>query len=1032
MASSSSLTPRYKRRQTGGERLFISHKLPDGNCSRGTIRHVVPGKFYITGQLETNHRHGAYQSDSAATVQARESQASSIGQHVGSSVESWQKLEPSVECGDDAMTLIVRKKRAIQLLLDQVNGSSLPLAQLPQQCGYSVRSSWKDLTLMAQYDACHVIREDDGYVLPLLWRGIPVKVFCPVSQLKPEGEGPSSLCCYPNGMTVELRGPSAMKNTHINVRGEWTPLGLLAEQCGYSLERRAKETVIAVPFITCGTTVKDGKSTLLLRMGKEIFMLACPNPAFQVLTATHEPLADSPLDLTRKLPKPKLESLGPLLFVPPFYLAPPYHPHPTYQYSYFQNKEQDSYKPSPHSLASTSQLSSQDHYYQQISLKDAYEHFMTQKPLSSKDQLESSGSFHKDKKQTHVAPLSDLSRNSVTPTGLPVQVEAPHFQHPSHDFGSFYHYHHPKIPLPGTPQGLGPGVPGPRTSDSQNHQLSSMLPDVQQPQGLKEGTKQQVSSPLTTQTKNKVTAVHSPYLHQPFPFYFYLYPHITMGEAKRLGLFHLDWAAKTNMSSSHPAELSNQEKQNVIPNRNKLDKETNVQPSFSSKLQDKDGNKRSSSVTPPVQSPAPQRPDPVAFPPEKPVVPTPGFTYNTDPYKYYYHPYYNYYLKYYAPEALRGVYDHLAQTSVQQPSHSKYQTSSPSEPDYGSHNRLMLPFYYYNLYLPQLFRYYQELNRPGRKDSDKGSTSLLSSNLDYAELQRFPRASEGRQSGPQLSMSNAFNLPYSNYMAWHPRGHGAKEKLDDFMRAALPAPSSGDRKLSCMLQKHSSDPDIYIVPLDGCRVNKDMSGQKMIHESEIQGILSNWDRGYFPVRLMVGCSSPSGSHGQVRLHKTDRSHLPSTAPTPSVVTVVLRIATDASFAKFYPKAHLPISLMQAKPVHVELRLLGPAESNLVLLVHSCLAYTLTPDVNWMLFYDGCSSQSVSQKLHSPDPQHILRLKVSSFPSLPPPSYTYLAHGGPSPPEDPEVYFLCHTELCSTVYGECGMSCNKGPNTDVNR
>ncbi|MED6262850.1 hypothetical protein ATANTOWER_027647, partial [Ataeniobius toweri] len=121
-----------------------------------------------------------------------------------------------------------------------VNGSSLPLAQLPQQCGYSVRSSWKDLTLMAQYDACHVIRE----------------VFCPVSQLKPEGEGPFSLCCYPNGMTVELRGPSAMKNTHINVRGEWTPLGLLVEQCGYTLERRAAETVIAVPFITCGTTVK--------------------------------------------------------------------------------------------------------------------------------------------------------------------------------------------------------------------------------------------------------------------------------------------------------------------------------------------------------------------------------------------------------------------------------------------------------------------------------------------------------------------------------------------------------------------------------------------------------------------------------------------------------------------------------------------------------------------------------------------------------------------------------------------------------
>ncbi|MEQ2170259.1 hypothetical protein GOODEAATRI_033725, partial [Goodea atripinnis] len=61
-----------------------------------------------------------------------------------------------------------------------------------------------------------LLLKDGGYVLPLLWMGIPVKVFCPVSQPKPEGEGLSSLCCYPNGMTVELRGPSAMKNTHIN------------------------------------------------------------------------------------------------------------------------------------------------------------------------------------------------------------------------------------------------------------------------------------------------------------------------------------------------------------------------------------------------------------------------------------------------------------------------------------------------------------------------------------------------------------------------------------------------------------------------------------------------------------------------------------------------------------------------------------------------------------------------------------------------------------------------------------------------
>ncbi|XP_014907710.1 uncharacterized protein LOC106959568 isoform X3 [Poecilia latipinna] len=999
MASSSSLAPRYKRSQTEGERPFTSHEVLDGSCSRGTIRRVVPGKFYVTGQLEANPRHGGYRSDSAATVQTQDSRASGASQHAGGSEESWRKLEPSVECGDDAMTLTVRRKRAAQLLLDHVNGSSTPLLHLPQQCGYSVQSSWKDLTLTAQYDACHVVREDDCYVLPLLWRGIPVKVSCPVSRLHLGGEGPSSLCCSPNGMTVKLRGPSAVENPHINVRGEWTPLGLLAEQCGYTVNRLAAETAVAMPFITCGITVKDGKNTLLLKLGEEIFMLACPNSAFGEVSAAHWPLADSPTDFTRKLPKPKLESLRHLAFMPPFYLAPPYYPHPTYHHSYSENKEQDTHSPpTPLSVAPmadfSSQLNSQDHYF--LSLKDVQENFMTQKPLSSKEKLSSLGSLHKDQKQNQVAPLLDVSMNSFSPTALPVQVEAPHSHHPSHDFSSHYHYHHhPKIPAPGTPQGPGPGLPGSQTSsDSPNHQ-----PPSEQLEGLKGGPTW-ISSPVDAQRTNKVTAVHSPYFTHRFPFYYY-YPHVVKGDMKRLGLSHLDWTAKTNASS-----LSlNPETQSINPEPEK--EKADVRPSSKPKLEDKD-DKRSTSV-----SPAPERPDPIAVPPDKPVFPTAGFTYNADPYKYYYHPYYNYYLKYYAPEALRGVYNHLGRAlsdslSVQQPSHLRYQTSPPpSEPGYDISSRLTFPYYYYyHYYLPQLFRYYQQLHLPGGKDSDKDSTSLLSPNVDYSDLQRFSRASDGCH-------SSAFSPAYSNYIAWHRSGF--KEKLGDYMRAAPPAPSSEDRKAPCRLQKLSSDPDVHVAPPDGC---ERMPGQTVVHQAEVHGLLS--DRGFFPVRLMVGCGAPSGP-GDIR---------PSAEPPPSAVTVVLRIATDASFSSFHPKARLPISLLQGDSVHVELSLLQPADPSLLLLLHSCLAYTLTPHVYWMLFYDRCSSQSVSQLLPSPDPRHIWRIKVSSFPSLPPAGYTYRAPGRPAASEDPEVYFLCHTELCSAVYGDCGVSCNNGPNTDV--
>jgi len=40
------------------------------------------------------------------------------------------------------------------------------------------------------------------------------------------------------------------------VRGEWTPLVELAEQCGYRLERQDAVVIMAAPFITCGVAVK--------------------------------------------------------------------------------------------------------------------------------------------------------------------------------------------------------------------------------------------------------------------------------------------------------------------------------------------------------------------------------------------------------------------------------------------------------------------------------------------------------------------------------------------------------------------------------------------------------------------------------------------------------------------------------------------------------------------------------------------------------------------------------------------------------
>lgn len=50
------------------------------------------------------------------------------GHRVSSTVESWQRLLPVVECEEDCMTLTVRRRRAAQLLLDR--GDATPSACL--------------------------------------------------------------------------------------------------------------------------------------------------------------------------------------------------------------------------------------------------------------------------------------------------------------------------------------------------------------------------------------------------------------------------------------------------------------------------------------------------------------------------------------------------------------------------------------------------------------------------------------------------------------------------------------------------------------------------------------------------------------------------------------------------------------------------------------------------------------------------------------------------------------------------------------
>ncbi|GLD51258.1 protein piccolo-like protein [Lates japonicus] len=72
-------------------------------------------------------------------------------------------MEPKVECTEDSMKLQVQDAASTPGSLFFVDRGSrlspLPLSKLPPSCGYSIRSTRRDLVLIAPYDGCFVALE---------------------------------------------------------------------------------------------------------------------------------------------------------------------------------------------------------------------------------------------------------------------------------------------------------------------------------------------------------------------------------------------------------------------------------------------------------------------------------------------------------------------------------------------------------------------------------------------------------------------------------------------------------------------------------------------------------------------------------------------------------------------------------------------------------------------------------------------------------------------------------------------------------
>lgn len=258
------------------------------------------------------------------------------------------------------------------------------------------------------------------------------------------------------------------------------------------------------------------------------------------------------------------ESREPFQWAPPFYLAPLYYPHPTYQ---FPNLDRhDAYIP-PTSSSTTPDLigpltlpsvdsepDNQEYFFQHIPLKESFKHLAVHSSQSSTRDMEDSRQMHPAQQE---APfLGVFERGSLTHSpsinaSFPVPLTVPYHTPPSHAFNLYYHYyHHPKIPLPNPPQGPDPISESPPLIDPPNPE-SPMLPS--------RAYRSDTVSPFNFDHFFQIEPDHStypntlptnaPYPVQPHPHNYY-FPQFVKDEAQKT-LVTSDMVARRNLSD-HP------------------------------------------------------------------------------------------------------------------------------------------------------------------------------------------------------------------------------------------------------------------------------------------------------------------------------------------------------------------------------------------------------------------------------------------------------------------------------------------------
>ncbi|XP_034469951.1 histone-lysine N-methyltransferase 2D-like [Hippoglossus hippoglossus] len=422
-------------------------------------------------------------------------------------VDQLLKLEPKVECTGDSMKLQIQGAASTPGSLFFVdrgsNLSPLPLSKLPQSCGYTIQSTRRDFVLVAPYDGCFVAHEEDCYVLPLRWCGLPVRMSCPL--MRPSAPNPPMVTCHSEGMVVKTDWMISVAKIKVNLNDVWEPLMKASAKCGFSIVVHPDGVVISVPYAPC-LKKKDGLYTLEL-YGDGETKISCPS-----LSATEPEPTKSP-------PKyPELQTEVPSKGVHP--LTPSHNSGSPPDQTFAQNPEVPYYPSYPH------------YFYPYPDLKPVTTAQPLSSPLSKTTEVQS--------KQT--APEGQMPQKfqpfyvwPSQPEQVPVEKETPvdssATQRPNEKVENpFYHYphnfQHPNFIPVQTPE-------NPATQSPVTKPPPGKFPEYVLPNYYPSGPTQKHQEPTSSKPENQeykpqlVPPVSQGQIYQPFypnPFYSPLWP----------------------------------------------------------------------------------------------------------------------------------------------------------------------------------------------------------------------------------------------------------------------------------------------------------------------------------------------------------------------------------------------------------------------------------------------------------------------------------------------------------------------------